>query len=90
MRRDRDNRWLDERRQSLGPNWGQAPIRLEPVTGTLALHGLRGAKAVSLQSLDGAGQPAGTPRSFSLADDVFSIKLTGAPATPWYLVEVER
>lgn len=83
-------RWLDERRQSLGPNWGQAPIRLEPVTGTLGLCGLRSAQRVSLQPLDGAGQPVGTPYCFSRVNDVFAIDLTGVPAVPWYLVQIER
>ena len=83
-------RWIDERRQSLGIHWGQAPIRLEPVTGTLTLQDLQDAKSVALQPLDSAGQPQGTALPFSRAGDAFTIELTGVPATPWYLVEIER
>ncbi|MBC7235068.1 MAG: hypothetical protein H5T69_04450 [Chloroflexi bacterium] len=83
-------RWADETRQSLSDQWGTAPIRIEPVVATVTLRGLAGAKAVWLQPLDGCGQPMGEPRAFAAADEGFAIRLEGEPATPWYLVRVER
>jgi hypothetical protein len=84
-------RWQDEQRQSTGEQWGHGPVRLEPVTGTLSLRGLNGARAATLRPLDAAGQPMeGRARPFARTDDVFTIELTGTPATPWYLIEVER
>jgi hypothetical protein len=84
-------RWEDERRQSTGEQWGHAPVRLEPVVGTLSLRDLHGAQVVTLWPLDAAGQPMeGQARPFSRTDDVFTVKLTGTPITPWYLIEIER
>ena len=84
-------RWEDERRQSTSEQWGRAPVRLEPVTGTLSLRGLRGARTVTLRPLDAAGQPVeGQARPFACSDQGFTIELTGSPATPWYLIEVQR
>jgi hypothetical protein len=84
-------RWEDERRQSTGEQWGHAPVRLEPVTGTLSLRDLHAARAVALRPLDAAGQPMeGQARPFSRVGDAFAVELTGTPATPWYLIEIER
>ena len=84
-------RWEDERRQSTGEQWGHAPVRLEPVTGVLSLRDLHGARAVTLRPLDAAGQPIeGQARSFSRTAKAFTVELTGTPATPWYLIEIER
>ena len=59
--------------------------------GTLSLRGLRGARAVTLRPLDAAGQPVeGQARPFACSDHVFTIELTGTPATPWYLIQIER
>jgi hypothetical protein len=84
-------RWEDERRQSTGEQWGHAPVRLEPVTGTLSLRGLDSARAAILQPLDAAGQPVeGEARPFVRSGESFTIELTGSPATPWHLIEIER
>jgi hypothetical protein len=87
-------RWRDDSRQSLGDGWGEAPTRIEPVTGTLSLADLVGAKRVLLQALDGRGQPMGEPREFaceSTADNSrFVLALTTERPTLWYSVLVER
>jgi hypothetical protein len=82
-------RWTDETRQSLGEQWGAPPIRIEPVVATITLRGL-GASGALLQPLDGRGQPWGAPQRFVSADGGLHIELTGEPATPWYVIEVQR
>jgi hypothetical protein len=82
--------WTDASRTSLGHGWGEAPTRIEVVTGKLALHGLCGAQAVKLWPLDGCGQPAAQGLPFSRAGETWQIVLDGQPATLWYLITVER
>jgi hypothetical protein len=87
-------RWLDDSRQSLGDQWGEAPTRIEPVTGMLSLADLEGAKRVLLQALDGQGQPMGEPREFASErtedKSCFVVSLTAEPPTLWYSVQVEH
>jgi hypothetical protein len=82
-------RWTDETRQSLGEQWGAPPIRIEPVVATITLRGL-GAAGALLQPLDGRGQPWGASQPFANVDGALRIDLTGEPATPWYVIEVQR
>ncbi len=83
-------KWLDETRRSLGEEWGAAPTRIEPVTGSLVLHGIRGATALQLQPLDASGQPLGPARSFAKGGTGWTVTLAGDPATPWYVIEIQR
>jgi hypothetical protein len=87
-------RWLDDSRQSLGDDWGEAPTRIEPVTGRLSLVDLEGARRVVLQALDGRGQPVGAPRLFvgehAEGKLRFTISLPAELPTLWYWVRVER
>jgi hypothetical protein len=83
-------RWEDESRQSLGPQWGTAPTRIEPVTGSVTLRGLKGARKVTLCVLDAHGQPTGEPRTVSVVGGSATFAFTSDPATPWFLIEVER
>lgn len=82
-------RWQDEKRESLGSEWGGPPIRIEPVRGTVSLRGLEGARAVTLYPLDAKGQP-GEGRPLPAAGEGWTVTLSGEPATPWYLIEVKR
>lgn len=82
-------RWADDERHTVAA-WGEGPTVIEPVIARLTLRSLEGARAVTLQALDASGQPAGAPRPFALQADGFAIALTGEPATPWYLVQIER
>ena len=81
-------KWVDDKRQSLGDQWGTAPARIEPVIGKLTLRGLKRAQAVRLQPLDVRGQPWGDARAFAIEGDAWTIDLTGEPGTPWYVIEV--
>jgi hypothetical protein len=86
---NRRMRWADEGRHMLEEQ-GTGPTLIEPVVLRLTLRGLEGARTVRLQPLDGHGQPMGERRSFVLRDGGFVIQLTGDPATPWYLIRVDR
>ncbi|HPA20959.1 MAG TPA: hypothetical protein PLU30_24635 [Verrucomicrobiae bacterium] len=80
-------RW-DEKRKSLA-NWGEAPTRIEPVTGNVVLRALDGASAIQAQPLDGAGRPLGPPIPATRSTDGWSLPLGSPPAT-WYVVTVQR
>jgi hypothetical protein len=75
--------------KSLPANWGGPPTVIEPVTGTITLRGLAGAKGVSVRALDGSGHPLG---------DLIIAKRTGSDwefaigriVTPWYELTVGR
>ena len=82
-----DMKWLDDTRHSLGDQWGKAPTRIEPVSGTIVLHNLMGARSVVLQPLDGQGQPTGEARQFVADGDDWSVVLSGDSGTVWYVVE---
>ena len=83
-------RWADKDRTTLGEQWGDSPIRIEPVIAALTLRGLENAARVSLQPLDGRGQPLGDSRLFHETGEGFSVELNGEPGTPWYLITVTR
>ncbi len=82
--------WQDEARQTLGEAWGTAPTRIEPVTGTVRVRGLKGVKRLSVQPLDGRGQPLATSRALSRGAGTFEMVLTGKPPTLWYKLTAER
>jgi hypothetical protein len=85
-----DMTWESEERRSLGANWGHAPTRIEPVTGTLTLRGIADAGIVWLQPLDERGQPIGEAMAMAGGDGTFRAQLDGDPATVWYLITVKR
>ena len=70
-------------------NWGNAPARLEPLAGKLIFQGLDKASAVTAQPLDGDGAPLGAPIKLARANDTWTLDL-GQPATPWYVLTVQR
>ena len=86
---NRGMRWADAERHSI-EEWGEGPTTIEPVVARLTLRGLQGAQAVTLQPLDGSGQPMGEAIPFTAEGRGFGVALTGEPATPWYLVQVTR
>lgn len=69
--------------------WGTAPTLIEPVTGWLTLRDLDGAVRVELIPLDGAARPMGEALRGKLVEEGYEITL-GAPATPWYLIQVTK
>ena len=69
---------------------GGSPTLVQPVVGTLTLHGLAGAKSVRMQAIDGAGQRLGESlNAASVANGEWALPL-GSVTTTWYLIEVER
>jgi hypothetical protein len=70
-------------------NTGGPPSLIEPVTGTVTLRDLRGARAVSATALDGAGKPLGAPIEAKKAAGGWTLPV-GQPVTTWYVVTVRR
>ncbi|MHB8888041.1 MAG: hypothetical protein ACYC46_04425 [Acidobacteriaceae bacterium] len=70
-------------------DWGGSPTLIEQVQGTLTLRHLTGARAVSLQAIDGAGQPVGTSIHAVKAGEGWKLPL-GKTVTTWYEITVER
>jgi hypothetical protein len=70
-------------------NWGASPTLIEQVKGTLTLRGLKGARSVVLQPIDGAGQPEGAAISSTRRGDSWVVSL-GQPVTTWYEISVLR
>ena len=69
--------------------WGAPPTLIEPVRGTIILRKLKGAHAVTLQALDGAGQPLGGPVPATASGDDWKLAI-GDPITTWYQIMVSR
>ena len=84
-----DMEWLDATRRSLGASWGQEPTRIEPVVGSLTLHGRPDAVSVILRPLDERGQPGDDGLPFQKAGEGWRIELTEDLGTVWYTVEFE-
>ena len=70
-------------------NWGASPTLIDQVRGAITLRNLKGARAVLLQPIDGAGQPEGAALPASRHGNDWVLQL-GAPVTTWYEITVER
>ena len=70
-------------------NQGESPSLIEPVTGTVVLHDIQAAKAVSASALDGAGHPIGGPIQAKKTAAGWVLPI-GNPVTTWYVVSVRR
>jgi hypothetical protein len=70
-------------------NWGGSPTLVEPIKGTITLHGIQGAHAVSVQAIDGAGQPLGAPVRTTASGVNWKIEI-GGTATTWYQITIVR
>ena len=68
---------------------GHSPTLIEPLTGTIILRNLAGAKRVTAQPLDGAGHRLGSAVAAGQTAAGWEIPV-GQPATTWYEVRVER
>lgn len=69
--------------------WGGSPMLIEPIQGTITLRAIQGAHAVSLQAIDGAGQPLGTPVKATASGNDWKIEI-GTATTTWYQITVVR
>ena len=82
-----DMRW-DDKRKTL-EDWGKPPACIEPVTGSVVLRNLEGAKSVVAQGLDGAGVAMGQEMPLTKTDAGWVLPL-GKPPTTWYAISVAR
>ena len=78
----------NQQRTSL-TDWGKAPTVIEPVTGTITLRGLEGAREVLASALDGAGQPLGKPVPARQTPSGWELPI-GAPVSPWWSITIKR
>jgi hypothetical protein len=78
----------NQRRANLS-EYGGSPTLIELVTGHITLKGLDGAKSVSVQPLDGSGQPMGELIQADKKAGGWEIAL-GKVLTTWYEVTVGR
>ncbi len=82
------NMMWNDKRTSLS-DWGIAPTVIEPVKGTVALRNLNPSEQAIIVPLNGSGQPSGEPVKAQDLDRGFTFTV-GEPATPWYLVKIQR
>lgn len=78
----------NEKRNSL-VDWGAAPTVIEPVSGTVTLRNLGGAKKVEATALNSGGHPLGAPIQAKKTAAGWEIPI-GTPATTWYAIAVVR
>ena len=82
-------KWNDARTGLSRGGQGQSPTLIEPVTGTVTLRGIEGAKSVKAEALDGSGKPLGEPIAGKKTAGGWEIPI-GTPVTTWYVVSVAR
>lgn len=70
-------------------NWGTTPTLIDQVRGAITLRNLKGARAVLLQPIDGAGQPEGPALPATRHGGDWILHL-GEPVTTWYEITVQR
>ncbi len=68
---------------------GGSPSLIEPVTGTIVLRNLEGAKGVAISALDGSGAPLGAATEATRTKDGWALTV-GDPVTNWYVINVRR
>ena len=80
-------KWNAERTRTT--DQGGPPSLIEPVSGSITLRDIAGARNVSISALDGSGRPIGRPiaAARSAAGWTFPI---GTPVTTWYVISVVR
>ena len=84
-----DQKWNDAHTALARGGQGHSPTLIEPVTGTLTLRGIEGAKSVSAVALDGSGKPISDPIAAKKTANGWEIPI-GDPVTTWYAVTVSR
>jgi hypothetical protein len=78
----------NEKRTTL-TNWGKAPVRIEPVTGSVVLRNLVKAASVSITPLDEAGNPRGTAIPATRSTEGWTVPIGTTPSV-WYAVSIRR
>ena len=85
-----DQKWNEDRTTLVRPGGqGHSPTLIEPVTGSITLRNLEGARRVSAVALDGSGKPIGDPVQAEKTTDGWKLPI-GTPVTTWYVVSVGR
>jgi len=84
-----DQKWNDAHTGLGRGGQGHSPTLIEPVTGTVTLRGVEGAKSVNAAALDGSGKPIGDPIAAKKTAAGWEIPV-GQPVTTWYVVTVKR
>jgi len=69
--------------------WGESPTRIEQVKGTITLRRIKGASTVTIQPIDGAGQPLGPAVKGIPNGDDWSLPI-GDKITTWYEITITR
>ncbi len=70
-------------------SWGHAPTVIEPVTGSVTLSGLKGAKTVAITPLAAEGRPLSPPRKIDVDNSGCRLPI-GEVVTTWYAIEVQH
>jgi hypothetical protein len=84
-----DQKWNGAHSELERGGQGHSPTLIEPVTGTVTLRGIEGAKSVSAAALDGSGMPIGAPIAGKKTAAGWEIAV-GSPVTTWYVVTLAR
>ncbi len=84
-----DQKWNDARSGLGRGGQGHSPTLIEPVSGTVTLLNIQGAKSVSAVALDGSGKAIGAPIAGKKTAAGWDIPV-GTPVTTWYVVSVSR
>jgi len=80
----------NEKRNSVGDQWGKAPILIEPVAGRVALKRDPRPSQLRFSSLDGRGLPMAQLQSLSVQGGSVALPLRSDPTTVWYELTNER
>jgi hypothetical protein len=80
-------RWNPERTRTV--DQGGPPSLIEPVSGTVTLRDIVGARSVSVTALDGAGKAIGVPIPATRSSAGWTFPI-GVPVTTWYVISVRR
>jgi hypothetical protein len=80
-------KWNEQRTRT--SNQGESPSLIEPVSGTLKLRGIQGAKAVVATALDGAGHAIGSAIEAKKSGTEWTLPI-GSPVTTWYVISIRR
>lgn len=79
-------KWSEDKKQLLEPGGKQATI--EVIKGEILLSGLKNAKTLKIESLDGGGNPI-QQMKLPVLNGTANLEL-GENSTVWYLLTIER
>lgn len=71
-------------------NWGQLPLAIEPVTGTITLTELQSVTRIDVHPLSAVGVPQGPPLTTTSNEFGWSFSTGDHVVTTWYLVDIHR